>query len=165
MNRKIPETITEQEFLKLLKAVKQVKYKTAFTLGFYQCLRVSEVINLTKKNIDMERGFLNVKQGKGKKDRDIPIMPPSKFCLRHLPIKLSRQMLHRAISNYSKKVLGKSIGFHTLRHSGATFYLNDKGVDIRQIQELLGHSRLSTTQIYTHINPKQLKNAFENAWK
>ena len=162
---KIPETITEEEFLKLLKATKKNRLKTAYTLGFYQCLRVSEVISLKKSDIDMERGFLHIKQGKGKKDRHVPIQPPVKFCLRYLPIDVSRQALHKSISTSSEKVLGKKLHFHTLRHSGATFYLNDKQVDIRHIQELLGHSRLSTTQIYTHINPQQLKSAFENAWK
>jgi len=50
------------------------------------------------------------------------------------------------------------------RHSGATFYLNDKNVDIRHIQLLLGHSQLNTTQIYTHVSPKNLKDKFDGVW-
>lgn len=162
--RKIPETISEEELIILLKGVKKNKIKAAFVLGFYQCLRVSEVINLKKEDVNMEAGFLHVKQGKGKKDRHIPIMKPTLFYLRYLPIDVTRQALHKSIVMYSNKLLKKKLHFHTLRHSGATYYLNEKGIDIRFLQELLGHSRLDTTQIYTHVNPKQLKNVFEGAW-
>jgi len=161
--RKLPTTITEQELKLILSMTKKLKLKTAFALAFYECLRVSEVINLKPEDIDMERGFIHIKQGKGNKDRDIPIMDNCKFHLRYLPIRISRQGLHKAIKTKAKKVLRKDIYFHTLRHSGATYYLNEKGIDIRFIQEFLGHSRLSTTQIYLHVNPIQLKTAFENA--
>jgi len=159
----IPETISEEEFIKILRTTKKNKTKAAFVLGFYQCMRVSEVCDLKKEDVTSE--FLHIKQGKGGKDRHIPVMKPTKFYLRFLPIKVTRQALHKAIKKIAKKTIGKNIHFHTLRHSGASMYLNEKGIDIRFIQELLGHSRLSTTQIYTHVNPKQLQNAFNNAWK
>jgi len=162
--RKLPETISEEEVKQLIKATKKNKIKAAIILGFYQCMRVSEIINLKKSDIDMPRGFVHIKQAKGKKDRDIPLMPPTTFYLRFLPINMTRQGLHKAIKNLSKKIIKKEIHPHTLRHSGASFYLNEKRIDIRFIQDLLGHSRLSTTQIYTHVNPQQLKNAFQNAW-
>ena len=161
--RKIPDIITEGELMQILRATKKPMLKTAFTLGFYQCLRVSEIINLKKEDIDTEKGFLHIKQAKGKKDRHIPIMDKAKHCLRYLPIKLTRQGLYKAIKLKAKGILGKNIYFHTLRHSGASHYHNEKGIDIRFIQEFLGHSRLSTTQIYTHINPSNLKNAFKNS--
>jgi integrase/recombinase XerD len=90
-------------------------------------------------------------------------MEEVKFFLRYLPIKVSRQAIHKSIKRIGKKVLNKDLHPHTLRHSGASMYLNERGIDIRFIQEFLGHSRLSTTQIYTHVNPQQLKNAFQNA--
>lgn len=162
---KLPDTISEAEVLLLIKSSKKNKLKTAIALGFYQGMRVSEVINLTKADVDIQRGFIHVKQGKGNKDRDVPLMKPVIFYIRFLPVNVTRQALHKAIKKLGKEVLKKDLHFHTLRHSGASFYLNEKGIDIRHIQELLGHSRLSTTQIYTHVNPQQLKNAFNEAWR
>ncbi len=163
--RKIPDVISEEEFLKIIKSIKKLKLKTAFMLGFYQCLRVSEVINLEKKNIDTKKGFVHVKAGKGNKDRDIPLVPEVLHYLRYLPIKMSRQGLHKAIKVKAKNILNKEIHFHTLRHSGASMYLNERHIDLRFIQQFLGHSNLSTTQIYLHVNPTQLKSAFENTSK
>ena len=157
---KLPETITEKEFLENLKKVKDNKLKLAFSLGFYQCMRISEALNLKREDINLNTNFIHIKQSKGKKDRIIPIMSLIRPKLRYLPINIGKRWLQKII----KKYFG-NIKFHTLRHSGATFYLNDKNIDIRFIQQLLGHSRLNTTQIYTHINPKQLQNAFTKAWE
>ncbi len=159
---KIPETITEEELLKIVKATKRLKLKTAFMLGFYQCMRVSEVVNLNKEDVNTQTGFIHIKQSKGKKDRQIPLMQETRHYLRYLPIKISRQGLHKAIKTKAKKILDRDIYFHSLRHSGATMYLNDRSIDIRFIKDFLGHARLSTTEIYTHVNPIQLKNAFTN---
>ncbi len=158
--RKLPDTITEQEVISLIKKAKN-KMKLALVLGFYQGLRISEVINLTKSNIDMGAVFIHLKQGKGAKDRHIPLQPEAKFYLRYLPIKITRQGLHKAIKKLGKEVLKKDIHFHTLRHSGASFYLNERNIDIKFIQDFLGHSKIATTQIYLHVNPIQLKNAFD----
>ena len=159
MSSKIPKTITESEFLEKLKGVQDKKLKLAFMLGFYQGMRVSEVVNLKLENIDKERGFIHIIAGKGNKDRDIPIMSPVKAGLKYLPLDIGVRWLQKLSIRYF------GVKFHTFRHSGATFYLNEKKIDIRQIQQLLGHSRLDTTQIYTHVNPSQLKTAFEEAWK
>lgn len=163
--RKIPDTISEQEFLKIEKQVKKLKLKTAFRLGFYQCLRVSEILNLEKKDIDTARGFIHIKAGKGNKDRDIPLVPELKHFIRYLPIKMTRQALHKSIKKKAKDIISKDIHFHTLRHSGASMYLNERHIDIKFIQEFLGHTKLSTTEIYLHVNPQQLKKAFENVSK
>ena len=82
--RVLPSTISESEFLEGIKKVKRPKLKLAFYLGFYQCMRVSEIVNLKPENINMNTGFIHIKQAKGNKDRDIPIMPPVKHGLRHL---------------------------------------------------------------------------------
>ena len=123
-------------------------------------MRVSEIVNLKPENVNMDTGFIHIKQGKGNKDRDIPIMKPVKQGLRHLPIGLGVRSLEKWVKRYFP-----DIHFHTLRHSGATFYLNNKSIDIRYIQLLLGHSQLSTTQIYTHVNSKVLKDKFEGVWE
>ena len=164
MVRKIPETISEEEFLAIVKATKDKKKRLAFMLGFYQCLRVSEVINLIPSDNDKERGFLFIRQAKGQKDRHIPIMAPVKRGLGGLPMECSIRTLQRAIKRGGLEVLGKDIHFHTLRHSGATYYLNKKKLDIRHVQVLLGHSRLSTTEIYTHVTPEALKERFDEVW-
>lgn len=157
MTFKIPKTISEKDFLENIKKVKNPKHKLAFMLGFYQCMRVSEVINLKQEHVDRQRGFLHVIAGKGNKDRDIPIMKIVEPGLKHLPIDMTRQALHKAVKKYFQ-----DCHFHTLRHSGATFYLNEKKIGIRTIQQLLGHSRIDTTQIYTHITPDELKSQFES---
>lgn len=159
--KKLPKTISEQEFLDKIKTVTNPKHKLAFMLGFYECMRVSEIVNLKQEHIDKDRGFIHIIAGKGNKDRDIPLMPPVTRGLTNLPIELTRQALHYA----TKSTFGKDVHFHTLRHSGATYYLNEKKVGIRQLQILLGHSRIDTTQIYTHISPTELKAAFEDVWK
>ncbi len=163
MGLKIPDTITLEEFEKIIKITKKLKMKTAFKFAFWEGLRVSEVINLKPQDINIQTGFIHVKKGKGNKDRDIPLFPEVIHSVRYLPVGVSRQALHKAIKNKGKKALNKDIHFHTLRHSGASYYLNERRVDIKYIQDLLGHTRLSTTQIYLHVNPQQLKNAFENA--
>jgi integrase/recombinase XerD len=165
MGLKIPVVISEEDFKLILKATKKNDLKTAFRFGFYQGMRVSEVISLNREDVNIQTGFIHIRQGKGCKDRQIPIREEIIPYIRYLPIKYTRQGLHKAIRTLALKVLNKDIHFHTLRHSGATYYLNDLGVDIRFIQQFLGHSRLSTTQIYTHVNPQQLKNAFDNATK
>jgi len=154
----IPDVISEEQLITAVKKEKRPKVKLALMLGFYQCLRVSEVAKLQPEDVDRQAGFIHVRQGKGGKDRKVPIMQPVMSGLRHLPIGVSKRQLQR----YCKSALG--VKFHTLRHSGATFYLNVKKRDVRQIQQLLGHSRLDTTQIYTHVTPDSLKEAFRSIW-
>ena len=157
--RKLPKTISETEFLEGMKAVSSPKRKIAFYLGFYQCMRISEVVKLKTANIDLNRGFIHIIAGKGNKDRDIPIAEPVKKGLKHIPVDVKERQLQLDI----KKIFPE-LHFHSLRHSGATFYLNEKNMDIRTIQQLLGHSRLDTTQIYTHVTSKDLKKKFDDAW-
>jgi len=153
---KIPETITEEELMKILKSVKDNKRKLAFMLGFYQGMRVSEIIKLQIENIDYDRRLIMIKQAKGSKDRNIPIAPEVIKGLKHLPIDVGVRALEISFKNYCKKVLDKNLHFHSLRHSGATHYLNVKKWNLRQVQVFLGHARISTTEIYTHVNPEDL---------
>jgi len=166
MSRKIPETITEEELLKVLGSCKRKSknhHRTAYLLGFYQCMRISEVVNLRPENIDFQRNIIMIKQAKGKKDRNIPIAPEVRTHLRHIPIKCGIRALQTAFKLVSMKVLNKDAHFHCLRHSGATHYLNVRKWNIRILQQFLGHANLSTTQIYTHISPEDMINAmFQN---
>ena len=156
MSRKIPETITEEELTQILKQTKITHHKISFALGFYQCMRVSEVVNLLPENIDKGQKLIRIKQAKGNKDRNIPIAPEVMKGLKHLPIGCGIRALQIAFNNKSEEVLGRRMKFHSLRHSGATHYLNVKKWDLRSLQVFLGHSNLNTTQIYTHVRPEDL---------
>jgi len=156
--RKLPEIITEEELIKILEATVKPHHKIAFALGFYECMRVSEVVNLKKENIDKNLKLLHIKQAKGKKDRNIPIAKEVLKGLKHVPIKCGIRALQIAFKKICKKVLDKDLHFHILRHSGITHYLTKKKWSSLEVQRLAGHSKITTTQIYTHINPQDLVN-------
>lgn len=153
---KLPETINEDELLKILKSCRKKHHRAAFILGFYGCMRVSEVINLKPENIDRGQRLIRIKQAKGKKDRNIPLPPQATRALSYIPIGCSIRALQIAIKKYGKKILNRDIHFHSLRHSGASYYLNKKKWSTRQVQILLGHSKVTTTEIYTHVTPQVL---------
>jgi len=171
--RQLPKTISHEEFLKILSKEKRKDFKISFILGLYQCLRVSEIKNLKPTDIDQQRGFIHILGGKGQKDRDVPLMKPTELALRwgkkHLPIKCSIRTLQRAFKKAGKDILNKDLNFHMLRHSGATSYLNGditkKKVDVRHVQVLLGHTQISTTEIYTHVTPDSLKKIFDEVYE
>jgi integrase len=162
MKRIIPETITEEEFILILKATTNKQHKIAFCLGFYEGMRVSEVVNLQKENIDYGQKILRIKKAKGEKDRNIPIAPEVLYGLKHIPLTIGIRALQIAFKNKAKKILNKDLHFHTLRHSSATHYLNKKKWNIRQVQTFLGHSKIQTTEIYTHVKPTDLINKMWN---
>ena len=161
--KKLPEVITFEEFVKIMRATKKKHHKLAFALGFFCCLRISEVTKLKPENVDLERGYLFIQEAKGGKDRYVPIAKPLRTQLKYLPVGVCNRALQFKINEISKKVLGKKIHFHTLRHSGATHYLKND-MNIREIQNLLGHSRLDTTMIYTHVSPENIKERMDNIW-
>lgn len=156
MAKKLPETISEEEFIKLFRATKNKKHKIAFLLGFYGAMRISEIIKLKQEDIDRGQRLIRIKQGKGKKDRNIPLPPQAVKGLSNIPIGIGVRALQIAFKNKAKKVLNKDLHFHQLRHSGATYYLNKKKWNTRQVQQLLGHSKIQTTEIYTHVTPQVL---------
>ncbi len=163
MKRIITDTITEEQFVKLLRKVKKDNHKLAFSLGFYQAMRLNEVVNLKPENIDFEQHLIKIKKAKGKKDRHIPIVKPLLLpeqtmlrALKKLPVGCGGRALQIAFKNYGIKILNEKIHFHTLRHSGATWLLNKKRWNTREVQRFLGHSKIETTTIYTHVTPQDL---------
>ena len=172
MAEKLPEIITEEELIKIVEKTKSNKYKLAFMLGFYECLRVSEVACLRQEHVNREMKLLLIKGSdvsKGKKgakrgkDRNIPIAPEVIKGLKYLPVGNDKAKDNgvRAIQYAFKKkvleVLGRTdIHFHTLRHSGITHYLTKKKWNTLEMQRMAGHSKSSITEIYTHINPQNL---------
>jgi len=160
--QKLPDTITEEQLVDVVKATKLLKYKLAFMLGFYQCMRVSEIAKLRIENVDKNLKLLYIKQAKGHKDRNIPIAPEVFTKLKHLPCGSNKakdfgiRAIQYAFTNATKKSLSQSRNIHILRHSGITFYLTKKRWNTMQVQRMAGHSRSSITEIYTHINPEDL---------
>ena len=156
------------------KAILELMYATG--------LRISEVISLEFKNIDYDECIIRV-MGKGSKERIVPV---NDYAIRYLKeyidnyrpelVKneinnyiflnnhgrmLTRQGIFKMIKNYAAlKNIKKTIGPHTLRHTFAT-HLLENGADLRVIQELLGHSDISTTQIYTHLTKEALHNEYK----
>ena len=181
--KKIPDTLSLNEVNALLaqpnirdkqglrdKAILETLYATG--------MRVSEAVNLKKDNVNLDIGFLRC-IGKGNKERVIPIGSKAINSIkRYLEIsrphflkkgesgvlflnrfgkRISRQSLWKIIKKYAKAArIKKPMGPHILRHSFAT-HLLERGADLRSVQEMLGHSNISTTQIYTHINKDRLK--------
>lgn len=172
MSEKLFEIITEEEMQKILDGTKSQKHKLAFALGFYECLRVSEVACLQPENVNRELKLLLIKGSdvsKGKKgakrgkDRNIPIAPEVLKGLKYLPVGNIKSKdagvrgLQVAFKKAVKKTLGRTdVHFHTLRHSGITHYLTKKKWNTMEVQRLAGHSKSSITEIYTHINPQNL---------
>lgn len=160
--KKLPPTITEEQLGEIVKKTKLPKYKLAFMLGFYQCMRVSEIAKLRKENVDKTLKLLYIKQAKGHKDRNIPIAPEVFNKLKHLPCgsETSKDFGIRAIqyafTTATRKALGEPRNIHILRHSGITYYLTKKKWNTMQVQRMAGHSKSSITEIYTHINPEDL---------
>jgi integrase len=154
---KLPEVITEEELIKILDKTKNPKHRLAFALGFYNCMRISEIVNLEPSNIEKDTKLIKIKQAKGHKDRNIPIAPEVMKGLRYLPIGIGIRALQIALKKKYKEVLGRDdLHFHSLRHSGVTHYLTKKHWNSLEVQRLAGHSKISTTEIYTHISPQNL---------
>ncbi|MDV3103304.1 site-specific tyrosine recombinase/integron integrase [Thermococcus waiotapuensis] len=180
--RSLPKALNRDEVRKILSVIPPTRKRdrVIFLLLYGAGLRVSEVCNLKKKDVDFERGFIVVRGGKGAKDRVVPVpqslLDEVKAYLstrtddsEYLIVELRRGKRDRLSSKtvwYLLKRYGEKAGVrvtpHMLRHSFATHML-ESGVDIRAIQELLGHSNLSTTQIYTKVTVEHLRKAQEKA--
>lgn len=158
--KKLPKIINQEEFEKVFDAEKDKTYKVAFLLGFEAGMRISEIVGykdkvpaLTPEMIDDVS--IKIISGKGGKDRIVP--RPKRLnenARKMLPLKISRRALQWEITRLGKTVLNKQISFHTLRH-GFCSHLVNQGRPLHEVQMLAGHSRLDTTGIYLHANPKQ----------
>ncbi len=181
--KRVPDTLTVNEVEALiaqpdLRNTQGIRDKAILETLYATGMRVSEAVNLKKDNVNLDISFLRC-IGKGNKERIIPLGKKAvASIIRYLKVsrpdllknkesefffvnrfgkKISRQSLWKIIKKYAKLArIKKSIKPHTLRHSFAT-HLLEHGADLRSVQEMLGHSDISTTQIYTHIDKNRLK--------
>lgn len=187
--KKLPTVLSLEEVDALLATFNEstpleLRNKTMVELTYSCGLRVSELINLKLSSIHLQMGIIDV-VGKGTKERIVPIgNKASELIKRYLEFgrpklaspkindylflnhngeQMTRQMFFIIIRDKAKEAnITKAISPHKLRHSFAT-HLLERGLDLRLIQELLGHSDISTTEIYTHINSAKIKDVFENS--
>ena len=173
--RKLPAVLTMEQIWKLICAANNLKHRLILMTTYSAGLRASEVTALKAEHIDSNRMLIKVKDGKGKKDRYTLLSEELLIQLRayyrtyqpntylfpsSFKKKQDRPLSYeavRCIYEKARKKAGvkKGEGIHTLRHSFAT-HLLEAGYDIRKIQVLMGHSRLSTTMIYLHVSRKTL---------
>jgi integrase/recombinase XerD len=181
--KKIPQTLSVNEVDELLnqpglRSDQGIRDRAILETLYATGMRVSEAVNLKKDNVNLDVGFLRC-IGKGNKERIIPLGKKAIISIRRyidasrqnqlknkqsdamfvnrFGQKISRQSLWKIIKKYSKSArIKKPISPHILRHSFAT-HLLEKDADLRSVQEMLGHSNISTTQIYTHISKERLK--------
>jgi integrase/recombinase XerD len=181
--KKIPDTLSLNEVEALIaqpdvRDHQGARDKAIFETLYATGMRVSEATDLKTNNVNLDIGFLRC-IGKGNKERIIPLGKKAIHSInRYLEFsrpyflkkktsqnifisrsgaKLSRQSVWKLIKRYAKEAkIKKPIKVHTLRHSFAT-HLLERGADLRSVQEMLGHSNISTTQIYTHIDKERLK--------
>ncbi len=178
--QKLPKVMTIEEIETILKQNLTPEQKVIVELLYGCGLRVSELVNLELNNIDINARYLQC-TGKGSKERIVPLGKKACKAIKdYLPQRdylinksrrntkkllitetgrtLTRQDVYNFISEQGKKI-HKHISPHTLRHSFAT-HLLENGADLRIVQELLGHSDVATTQLYTHISKKRLKDVY-----
>ncbi len=183
MWKRIPDVLTLTEIEEMIKVShgrkwQQVRDNAILEILYASGMRVSELVGLKIENVNTEIGYVRC-IGKGQKERIIPIGRKARDSVKkylekargkpsnadfnsflfvsRLGKKISRQSIWKIIKRYAKMAkIKKEIKPHTLRHSFAT-HLLEHGADLRSVQEMLGHSDIATTQIYTHVDRERLK--------
>lgn len=172
-SKKLPVVLNKDEIKRIINSINNRKHKLMISLSYGAGLRVSETVSLKVKDINLEELTIHIKNSKGKKDR-ITVFPEKlKSSIEKItttkekdglvfPSQRGGELTTRSLQKVFKKSLRqagiqKDATFHSLRHSFATHLLED-GVDVRYMQELLGHQNIRTTQRYTQVTNPKLKN-------
>ena len=167
--RKLPNILSEEEFIALIGQTGNIKHRCIMFLLYSAGLRLGELLNLRIRDIDISRNVINVRGGKGKKDRVTLLSAVMLTSIREYlrlfqPVEwlfegpgkkqYSPRSVNRIISSCSERAgIAKNVSAHTLRHSFAT-HLLERGTDLRYIQALLGHESSRTTELYAHVTTK-----------
>jgi len=171
-DKKLPVVLSKEEVAKILSSVDNIKHKDILMLIYSAGLRVGEVVRLKPEDIDSERMLIHIKGSKGRKDRYTILSKTAleilrKYWREYRPKEwlfsgqdkerhITTRTVEKIFSNACKTVkILKPVTVHSMRHSFAT-HLLESGVDLRYIQEILGHKSSKTTEIYTHISSKDL---------
>lgn len=170
--KKLPNVLSKHEVEQILTNIKNMKHKAMLMVIYSAGMRVSEAASLLITDINKERGLITIRQSKGHKDRvtllskkvlevlreyykvyrpDKWLFPGDDKC-KHITTRTIQIVFRRACE---KAKINRPISVHCLRHSFAT-HLLESGVDLRYIQELLGHESSKTTEIYTHVSSNSL---------
>lgn len=180
LERRLPKVLSVSETEKILSQPMAACEKAMLELLYAAGLRVSELVNLDISNVNFDSGFVKC-FGKGSKERIIPFGEEAKIKIKNYlkerdfilkkagksknalfvnekGERISRQNVYKLVKKLGK-IINKNITPHTIRHSFAT-HLLENGADLRVVQELLGHCDVSTTQLYTHISKKRLKDVY-----
>ena len=172
-SKKLPVVLSRSEIRNIIQAIGNSKHRLLIALSYGSGLRVSETVNLKVNHIDLDELTIHIQQSKGKKDR-ITIVPDKLITdIQNLIAgkksdefvfaserggQLATRTVQKVFENSLKKTgIKKNATFHSLRHSFAT-HLLENGVDVRYVQELLGHQNIRTTQLYTQVTNPRLKN-------
>lgn len=168
-DKRLPSVLTKDEVVKLINSADTEKSRLIISLLYSSGLRVSELVNLKKDDLNVSENTGWVRKGKGSKDR-LFVLSSSIVQSINEYLKdreniyvfskdkpLTTRNIQKIIKTTSRRAgINKKVTPHTLRHSFAT-HLLEQGTDIRKIQVLLGHSSLSTTQVYAHVSSEELK--------
>ena len=170
--KKLPNVLSGEEVLRLLQAVTYLKHRAILYLTYSAGLRVGEVVRLRVQDLDLARNTVFLRQSKGRKDRYTVLSAaamslvqqylaetrpetwlfPGQDPRRHLSERSVQKVFEQA---RAKARIQKDVTVHSLRHSFAT-HLLEAGVDLRLIQELLGHKNVKTTELYTHVSTRDI---------
>jgi site-specific recombinase XerD len=170
--RKLPVVLSQQEVLSILNCTENLKHRTLLTLIYSGGLRVGESVRLKIGDVDSQRHLIHLRGAKGKKDRYTLLSSNALETLREYyrqykpreylfegaegrPYLSERSVQHVFEQAAKEANITKTVSVHTLRHSFAT-HLLESGVDLRYIQEILGHNSSKTTEIYTHVSNRTL---------
>ncbi|HQO39065.1 MAG TPA: tyrosine-type recombinase/integrase [Spirochaetota bacterium] len=173
-DKKLPVVLSKSEVAAILDSIGNLKHRTVLMLIYSAGLRLNEAITIEKNDIDCDRGLIFIKGAKGRKDRTtilsekfkilldayVRTYNPDKWLFKghdigsHISGRTVQYIFSTALA---KAGIAKEATVHTLRHSFAT-HLLEQGVDIRYIQELLGHQSPNTTMIYTHVSTARIRN-------
>jgi site-specific recombinase XerD len=183
--KKLPVVLTQEEVRKTLNLIRILRHKACLALIYTCGLRLHEATSISPADVDSKRMVIHIKDGKGRKDRIVPLPQSTLYILRlHYKTHRNKHFIFPApgrggykenvstiplpdssVQTVLKKALRdarivKNVSIHNLRHSYAT-HLLEAGIDIRVIQKYLGHKSISSTMIYTHLTPIISENVHE----